>query len=466
MHKFDSKILKAYDIRGIYGQNLFDVDAYTVGRCFGTILRDRGKMRVCVGRDGRFSSPQLEKALIDGLVSCGVDVICIGVTTTPALYFAEYNLEADGAIMVTASHNPAEYNGFKMSLARKSFYGEDIQNFSRLASQGELANGRGTTVNVDILPQYIDFLRKDFFAFYGKNKPLKVVWDASNGAACVLLKDLIKELPGEHILINEELDPYFSCHDPDPTVKENLTQLIQVMQENQANLGIAFDGDADRVSIVDQEYHMLYGDELLQLFAQEVLKNHPHCKIIADVKASQGCFDYISQMGGDPHMSKTGHSHVKNKMKETGALLAGEMSGHMFFADRYFGFDDGVYAGLRALGIVSGEGFSLTQWCKSRALLVNTPEISIPCAEDQKDDVIKTVLSQVKNSSAKIVEIDGVRATYPYGWWLLRPSNTSEKLVARAEAQNEDDLNKLLIDLSNLIEKSGISSKSLHILVR
>lgn len=463
-HKFDPKILKAYDIRGIFGQNLFDIDAYTVGRCFGTILRDRGKMRVCVGRDGRKSSPQLERALVDGLMACGLDVVRVGLVTTPALYFAEHALDADGAIMVTASHNPAPYNGFKMCLEKKSFYGEDIQNFASLAAQGMYADGKGTSIEVPILSQYVNFIRKDFQAFYSSHKPITVVWDCGSGAACSLIHELIAGLPGTHIPIFDEIDPEFSAHDPDPTVEANLQGLKNTMLTHRADLGIAFDGDGDRLSVVDSEGTMLHGDQLLQLFALELLELHPKAGVIADVKASQSCFDYIESLGGKAYMAKTGHAHIKQKMRELGALLAGEMSGHMFFADRYYGFDDAAYAALRAIGIVSKNGFSLLHWRKNLPFVVNTPEIAIPCEEGQKKTIVKNLIDHMKNTSVKVIDIDGVRAVYPQGWWLLRPSNTSEKLVARAEAGNEADLKWLLNELLGCLVRTGLDSKQLELL--
>lgn len=463
-HKFDPKILKAYDIRGIFGQNLFDIDAFTVGRCFGTILRDRGKKRVCVGRDGRKSSPQLERALVDGLMACGLDVVRIGLVSTPVLYFAEHALDADGAIMVTASHNPAEYNGFKMCLDKKSFYGDDIQTFASLASQGIYADGQGTSVDVSILPQYISLIRKDFETFYAHNKPLTVVWDCGSGAVCSVIHRLLAGLPGKHIPIFDTLDPEFTAHEPDPTIEANLTDLKKAIAQHNADLGIAFDGDGDRLSVVDSEGHMLHGDQLLQLFATEVLTLHAGAGVIADVKASQTCFDYIESLGGKAYMAKTGHAHIKQKLRESQALLAGEMSGHMFFADRYYGFDDATYAALRVVGIVSQEGFSVPLWRKSLPHVVNTPELAIPCQEHQKAEVVKNLLAQLRHTGVKVIDIDGVRAVYPQGWWLLRASNTSEKLVARAEAASEIDLKWLLQELSSRIAHSGLPHESLEIL--
>lgn len=455
-HKFDPKILKAYDIRGIYGENLHTTDAFAVGRCFGMILRDRGKLRVCIGRDGRLSSPELEQALVKGLIQCGVDVIRVGLVTTPALYFAEYNLEADGAIMVTASHNPPEYNGFKMTLEKRSFFGEDIQNFGVLASQGAFANGEGTVIDIPILSKYVSYVQKDFLTFYQKNRPLNIIWDCGNGATGVIIHELVHNLPGTHVILNDQVDPTFPAHEPDPTIPENLTQLMSEVRKRKADLGIAFDGDGDRLSVVDSEGVMLWGDQLLLLYADEVLQQHPGASIIGDIKVSQACFDTIETMGGHPVMTKTGHSFIKHKIKETGALLAGEMSGHMFFCDRYFGYDDAAYAALRAIGIISGMSKSLASWRKELKPIINTPEINIPCDNEQKIRVVDMVLGRMKHTPAKVIDIDGIRVVYPYGWWLLRASNTSEKLVVRAEAESLDDLRKLLDDLQFQLTQVGV----------
>ena len=370
-------ILREYDIRGVVNETLAIEDAEAIGRSFGTMIINKGGKSVCVGYDGRFSSPKLEEAVVMGLQACGLLVIRIGLGPTPMLYFAVHDLSADAGIMVTGSHNPPEYNGFKMMLHRAPFYGEDIIQLGEIVSAGKYVDGKGEITQVSVNEKYITRLLSDYVG----ERPLKVAWDAGNGSAGQVMQELCTKLPGDHILINEVVDGSFPSHHPDPTVPECLEQLQKLVTSESCDLGIAFDGDGDRIGAIDGNGHILWGDQLMVLFATDLLHEFPGSTIIADVKASQVLFDQISEMGGNPLMWRTGHSLIKAKMAETGARLAGEMSGHIFFADKYFGFDDALYAAIRLLNYVSRRPQSLADIRLNLPNLVNTPEIRFSCGK-------------------------------------------------------------------------------------
>ncbi|MCC7045531.1 MAG: phosphomannomutase/phosphoglucomutase, partial [Alphaproteobacteria bacterium] len=348
-HRFDRSILREYDIRGIVGKTLGAADARAVGRAFGTTVRRKGGKTVCVGYDGRLSGPELERALVEGLTASGVDVWRVGRGPTPMLYFATRTFGADGGIMVTGSHNPPDHNGFKMMLGKAPVFGEQIQAMARLSDAGDLESGQGKVADKPAFDAYVTRLAQD----YAGDKALNVAWDAGNGAAGEAVVALTKKLPGKHHLMFTEIDGTFPNHHPDPTEEKNLVDLQKAVREKGCDLGIAFDGDGDRIGMVDGKGRVLWGDQFMVLLAEDVLKDKPGAIIIADVKASQTLFDRIKAMGGDPLMFKTGHSLIKSKMAETGAPLAGEMSGHIFFADRYYGFDDAIYAALRLIELLS-----------------------------------------------------------------------------------------------------------------
>lgn len=453
---FDPSILRAYDIRGIIDETLTDRDAFMVGRCFGTIVRDRGGKLVTLGRDGRLSSETLEKAMTEGLMACGLEVLTIGLVPTPALYYSEYYCEADGAIMITGSHNPMNHNGFKLSLNKRSFHGEDIKNFAILARGGTFAEGNGHTKSVDILDSYINQLARDYYDHYAQGRELKVAWDMGNGVAGPSVKKLTEKLPGTHILLNEEIDGTFPNHHPDPQDPKNLIQLQEVVLREKCHLGLAFDGDGDRLGIVDDKGRMVWGDQLLLLCAEEVISHKPGALIVADVKASQTLFDEVKKMGGKPLMWCTGHSLIKKKMAEIKADLGGEMSGHLFFKDRYYGFDDALYAAIRVMGITSLRMKPLSKWYDALPKLKNTPEIKIDCGDERKFQIVEDVKRRVQAANANVIDIDGVRVTSDKGWWLLRASNTGGSLIARVEAENEDDLQGLQDDLRSNLAMSGI----------
>jgi phosphomannomutase len=454
-HRFDPTVLREYDIRGIVGRTLHPSDAFAIGRVFGSIVSRAGGKRVAVGYDGRLTSPELEQALVDGLRASGQEALRIGRSPTPMLYYTSTKLETDGAVMVTGSHNPPDYNGFKMMLGRKPFFGEQIRQIGELAKAGDVVpEAAGSEQHVDITDDYVARLLADWD---GGDRMLKVVWDNGNGAAGDVLEKLVASLPGEHIVLNGPIDGRFPAHHPDPTVPANLQQLIAEVRARRADVGIAFDGDADRIGLVDDTGEILFGDQLLVLLARDVLKERPGATIIADVKASQVLFDEIARAGGKPLMWKTGHSLIKSKMAETGSPLAGEMSGHIFFADRWYGFDDALYAAVRTLGILARMDGKLSSVRKALPQVINTPEVRFDCDDARKFAVIEEVAARLRAENAKVSETDGVRVLTDDGWWLLRASNTQAVLVARAEATTEAGLQRLKDALVKQLSASGLA---------
>jgi phosphomannomutase len=456
-HRFNPTVLREYDIRGIVGDTLKPEDAFAIGRCFGSVVVRNGGAKVAVGYDGRLSSPDLEPQLVAGLRACGLEVLRVGLVATPMLYYAAYALEADGAAMVTGSHNPPDYNGFKMMLGKKPFFGAQIQEIGRMAAEGDVVpvSTEGSDRQVDIADQYVERVLRDYD---GGDRKLRVVWDPGNGSGSDVTKMLAAKLPGEHFVINGMVDGTFPNHHPDPTVPKNLEQLIEEVAQQKADLGIAFDGDADRIGVVDDQGHILFGDQLMVVLARDVLKSKPGDTIIADVKASQVLFDEIAKAGGQPLMWKTGHSLIKAKMAETGSPLAGEMSGHIFFADKWYGFDDAPYSAVRLLGIVARMSEPLSAVRAALPQVVNTPELRFDCAEDRKFAVVREVKERLAAEGAKVQDVDGVRVLTEDGWWLLRASNTQAVLVARAEAKSEAGLERLKAHLSAQLQASGLAA--------
>lgn len=455
-HDFHPTILREYDIRGIVGTTLSVEDAHALGRAYGTcIVRDGGK-RVCVGYDGRLSSPTLESALVEGLVSTGLEVERVGRGPTPMLYYSVFEYDADGGIMVTGSHNPPDYNGFKMMIGKDALFGDRIQELGRIAVTGDFERGEGRAADRPIINTYVRRLLHDI-TDPGLGKPApRVVWDPGNGAAGDVVTALVRELPGRHEVINGRVDGTFPAHHPDPTEEENLVQLQDAVRAGGYDLGIAFDGDGDRIGAVDAGGRIVWGDQLLAILARDVLAEEPGATIIADVKASKVLFDEIAKMGGTPLMWKTGHSLIKTKMIETGAPLAGEMSGHIFFKHRYYGFDDAIYAAIRLLLVVSRSEGGLTTLRDGLPDVINTPELRFPCAEERKFKVIPEVKSRLETNGATVDDTDGVRVTTADGWWLLRASNTQDVLVARCEAADEAGLDRLKGELSAQLRLSGL----------
>ncbi len=456
-HTFHPTVLREYDIRGIVGETLSKADAAAVGKVFGTLVKRSGGTRVCVGYDGRVSSPSMEAALVEGLVSAGVEVERVGRGPTPMLYFATVERGADGGIMVTGSHNPPTHNGFKMMLNKKPFFGADIKTLGEMAARGDVDGAAGAVRDVPVFEAYVERLLKDFKGA----RELTAVWDPGNGAGGETVTALVKKLPGRHVVLNGAIDGTFPAHHPDPTVPKNLEQLIAEVARQKADVGFAFDGDADRIGVVDGKGRILWGDQILQVLAEDVLHDSPGAPIIADVKASQALFDEVGRMGGKPLMWKTGHSLIKNKMAEIKAPLAGEMSGHIFFADKYYGFDDAVYAAVRFLSIMARDGaFDLVRRYDAMPIMVNTPELRFPCDDARKFAVIDEVKARLRKSGAEVSDIDGVRVTSNGGWWLLRASNTQAVLVARAEASDAAALETLKAELAHHLQASGLDLPS------
>ncbi len=457
-HQFHPTVLREYDIRGIIGETLGPDDARAIGRVFASLLREAGGSKVAVGYDGRVSSPVLEHALVEGLIASGCDVVRIGMGATPMLYYAEASMaDVDGGIQITGSHNPANYNGFKMVFQGRPFFGADIQKLGKLAAEGAWMDGAGSSEEKDILDEYVARL---LTGLDGVDTPtlstLRVGWDAGNGAAGPALEKLAAKLPGEHHLLYTEVDGNFPNHHPDPTVEENLADLKALVAEKNLDFGIAFDGDGDRIGAIDGEGRVIWGDQLLMIYAEDLLKMLPGATIIADVKASRALYDHVAQCGGQPVMWKTGHSLIKSKMKETGSPLAGEMSGHVFFAHEYYGFDDALYAGVRLLAASARLGKSVTELKSDMPNMINTPEMRFQVDESRKFAAIDEVKERLSGTDADVNATDGVRVTSDDGWWLLRASNTQDVLVARAESDTEEGLARLVEQIDEQLELSGL----------
>jgi phosphomannomutase len=469
-HRFDPTVLREYDIRGIVETTLHPADAFAIGRCFGSMVANAATAgtgsahggaaqaeatTVAVGYDGRLSSPDLERALVEGLTASGMTVLRIGLGPTPMLYYTAATRKTGGAVMVTGSHNPPNYNGFKMTLGGGPFFGPQILALGDMAAAGNVVpQAAGTVSTVDVSAEYIARLLAD----YDGSRPLSVVWDNGNGAAGEVLTRLVAGLPGTHSVLFGEIDGRFPNHHPDPTVPANLVALIAEVRARGADLGIALDGDADRIGLVDDAGQILFGDQLMVLLARDVLRTRQGATIIADVKASQVLFDEIGRAGGKPLMWRTGHSLIKAKMAETGSPLAGEMSGHIFFADHWYGFDDALYAAVRTLGIVSRGGERLSAIRDALPHVVNTPELRFDCDDRRKFAVIEEVAARLRAEGANVAETDGVRVLTADGWWLLRASNTQAVLVARAEAADRAGLERLKAALVRQLEASGLAA--------
>ena len=457
-HQFDPTIIREYDIRGIVGKSLHTPDALALGKAFGTMVARAGGKRITVGYDGRTHSPAFEAALVEGLMSTGAAVERVGLGPTPMLYFAAAHTKADAGIMVTGSHNPSDQNGFKMLVAKTlpgggPIYGEAIKKLSAMAAAGDFVTGKGSVTTNDVRELYVERMLKD----YRGKLPLNIVWDCGNGAGGEIMQMLAQKLPGTHTLLFADIDGRFPNHHPDPTEAHNLIDLQKAVAEKGADLGIAFDGDADRIGAVDGQGRIVAGDQLLAVYATEVLKTHPGASIIADVKASQVLFDRIKELGGKPVMGKTGHSLIKVKMAETNSPLAGEMSGHVFFADKYYGYDDAIYSGVRLVSLLSAAGKSLAAFRDELRQTVTTPELRFPVAEERKFVVVDEVKTRLQKSGAKVNDTDGVRVLTDDGWWLLRASNTQAVLVARCEAESEAGLMRLKAALAEQLKASGLT---------
>jgi phosphomannomutase / phosphoglucomutase len=446
-------IFREYDIRGIVGKDLTVEIAESIGRAYATLALGRGCKTVAVGRDGRLTSPELRDRFVAGVVSTGMNVVDIGVCATPLLYFALFNLPVDGGVMITGSHNAAEYNGFKMCVEKGALYGEGIQQLKKILDDGSFASGIGRVTESPVIPQYMAYLKEKFSKVDGSS--LHVVIDAGNGAASLVAKDALEQMGCKVTALYCDLDGRFPNHHPDPTVVENLQDLIRTVKEQGADVGIGYDGDADRIGAIDEKSNILWGDRLMLIFARDILETQPGSTFISEVKASQLLYDDIEKRGGRGIMWKTGHSVLKAKMKEEKAVLAGEMSGHMFFADRYFGYDDAIYASCRLIEILAKKRKPLSSLLADLPITEVTPEIRVDCSDDVKFTLVEKVrnrfLALHKNPDPTkpqlivrdVVTIDGIRVRFDDGWGLVRASNTQPALVLRFEANSLDRLNTI-----------------------
>jgi len=450
-HVFHPTMLREYDIRGVVGDTLSAADAYAIGRSFATLIRRAGGRSVAVGYDGRLSSPMLAEALIEGINAAGIDALNVGLGPTPMLYYAASTEEVDGGIQITGSHNPPDYNGFKMVFQGRPFYGADIAGIGTMAATGDWDSGEGSSQSIDIVDAYVDRLVEGF-----AGAAYRIGWDAGNGAAGTVIEKLTARLPGEHFLLFTDIDGHFPNHHPDPTEEKNLADLRKLVAERNLDFGVAFDGDGDRIGAIDGQGRVIWGDQLLQIYAAAVLRDIPGATVIADVKASQALFDRVAELGGQPMMWKTGHSLIKAKMKETGSPLAGEMSGHIFFADRYYGYDDAPYAAIRLIEAATKLGQSVTELRGLMAPMVNTPELRFQVDEVRKFAIVDEVLARLAASGAEVDRTDGARVLTADGWWLLRASNTQDVLVARAEAKDEAALDRLMVAIDEQLALSGV----------
>ncbi len=441
-------LFREYDIRGVYPSVLSDAAVEQIAHAFGKAVQEtQGKNSpvICVGWDGRKSSPALKNAVCRGLNRAGVEVLEIGLGPTPMTYFSVFHAKADGCIMITGSHNPPDHNGLKMMIGKAPFYGAQIQALRARIEAGAMKEMQGRVKVYDVKSAYLEALCS---AASLNHKPLHVVWDCGNGAAGEVVQALVAQLPGTHHVLFGEIDGSFPNHHPDPSDPHNMVDLQREVRIRGADIGIAFDGDGDRIGVVDEAGRIIAGDQLLALVARYVLRQHPKATVIADVKTSKVVFDDIQRAGGVPCMWKTGHSNIKAKMKETGALLAGEMSGHMFFADRYFGFDDAIYAAMRVLDMLASSDQTLGDMLDSLPMVHATPEIRIECDDDRKFEIIAELVKKLDEAGADYSSVDGVRVNTAEGWWLIRASNTQPVLVARAEAMSAEGLAVLTAEIN------------------
>ncbi|HUI57156.1 MAG TPA: phosphomannomutase/phosphoglucomutase [Bryobacteraceae bacterium] len=442
-------IFREYDIRGVADVELLSPDVELLGQAFGTYLLRHGGPKISLGRDTRLSSPRLRDALIRGLVASGCDVTDIGVVPTPVLYYSVFRLQADGGVMITGSHNPPEFNGFKVVCGGSTIHGEAIQEIRRMIETGDLACGGGAERTADVVTPYVEEVSAQFHF----PRRIRVVLDAGNGTGGPVIAPILAKLNVDSTEMFFEMDGRFPNHHPDPTVPKNLEPLIAKVRETGADLGIAFDGDTDRIGAVDDRGTVIYGDQLMIIYAREILARKPGATFIGEVKCSQLMYDDLAARGGNPIMWKTGHSLIKAKMKETHAELAGEMSGHMFFADRYYGFDDAIYAACRLMEIVANSGQPLSAQLADLPKTVTTPEIRFDCPDDLKFAVVRQATAELR-ARHKVIDVDGVRVLFPNGWGLVRASNTQPVLVMRFEAATAELLKEYQAEVEAAVERA------------
>jgi len=444
-----AKVFREYDIRGIVGKEIPEEDVPILGKAYGTYMARQGKHRIVVGRDCRLSSERFRDLLLEGLLSTGMDVVDVGVCPTPVFYFAVRHLDREGGMMITASHNPPEYNGFKICNGYDTIAGEEIQKIRKIMEAGDFVSGKGSYQEYDILTSYKDFVVNNIKM--GSRK-LRIAIDAGNATGGPVALPILQRLGCEVYPLYCEMDGTFPNHEPDPTVMENLKDIIEVVKKEKLDVGIAYDGDCDRLGVVDHNGNVIYGDRLMLIFAREILSRKPGAVFVAEVKCSKVLFDEIERLGGKAIMWKTGHSLIKAKMKEVGADLAGEMSGHMFFKDRYFGFDDGIYASCRLIEILSNTGKTIPELLEGLPEMYNTPEIRVPCPDEVKFKVVERAREFLRAQGYQVIDVDGARVVFPDGWGLVRASNTQPVLVVRYEAEKPERLEEIRNTVEEAIE--------------
>ncbi len=453
-NQISKSIFREYDIRGIVGKTLFENDAYIIGKGFCSLNKKKSLKKIVVCRDGRLSSPKISSSLIKGIMEAGVDVVNIGCGPTPMLYFASVFLNADAGIMVTGSHNPPDHNGFKIVLKNESFYGIEIQNLYSFILKNDFIKGKGSLVKKSIKREY----EKCLIEKSGSFPNLKIIWDCGNGATGEIISSLIKRIPGYHRVLFSEIDGNFPNHHPDPSVEKNLEHLKEEMKIQKADLGISFDGDGDRIGLLSEDRKIIPGDLLTAFLAGSILKKKKNQKVVLDIKSSQTAIKLIEDQGGLVEISQTGHSLIKTKLKKISAPLAGEMSGHIFFNDVWYGFDDAIYAALRCIQEIKLQNGGLKNFLKSIPKSFASPEIRIECDDSEKFNIIEKVKICALNEydHSKLVLIDGVRTSLENGWWLIRASNTQAALVARAEGPREEDLESHMEKMTKYLNQAGI----------
>ncbi len=437
-------IFREYDIRGMVGKDLTPDVVREIGRGYGTMMRNLGKRHVTVGRDNRLSSKDFRDAIVDGILSTGIDVTDCGLIPTPLLYFSLFHLPVDGGVQITGSHNPPEFNGFKLGVGKTTIHGKEIQHVREIIESGKLSQGKGTLKEYDIITPYLEMVKSKIKL----NKKLKVVIDGGNGTSGLIAPKLLRDLGCEVTELYCNLDGNFPNHFPDPTVVKNLTDLIKKVKDEKADVGIGYDGDSDRIGVVDNDGNIIWGDQLMIIFARDILKRKKGAKVVFEVKCSQNLGNDIKKHGGIPIMWAAGHSLIKDKMLKENAEFGGEMSGHIFFKDGYFGFDDAIYASLRLLSILSNTNQKITDMLSDVPKTFTTPEIRVDCPDEEKFDVVKKITADFKKEY-NVIDIDGARVIFDGGWGLIRASNTQPVLVVRFEAETEEKLE----DYKNIVYK-------------
>ena len=441
-------IFREYDIRGIAGKDILEKDVIDIGKAYGSFLKDQGREKISVGRDCRKTSDRFSQLFIQGIVSTGCDVVDIGTCPTPVLYFSIHHLELDGGAMITASHNPPEYNGFKLMSGSDSIHSDGLQDIRRIVEKGVYAQGNGQVNQADVITPYKAYLLENISI----NKKIRIGIDSGNGTGGITALPVLKDLGCEVYDIFCDMDGSFPNHEADPTQKKNLKDLIALVQEKNLDLGVGYDGDADRIGVVDKKGRVIYGDQLMVIYAREILERKPGATFISEVKCSMVMYDDIRKHGGNAIMWRTGHSLIKKKMKEENAALAGEMSGHMFFKDRYLGFDDALYATCRLLEIMADTGLGVDELIQDLPITFTTPEIRVECPDEIKFTVVDKIVTHYK-AKQKVIDIDGLRAVYDDGWGLVRASNTQPALVLRFESLTRERLDEIQQEIESTLKQ-------------